>query len=68
MIHLLFKTYPRDTLKNYISVVLTFMISLSVRVSVFVVAVFADDIVALLDIMVFSFGNDEKHLRISLDR
>lgn len=68
MIHLLFKTYPRDTLKNYISVVLTFMISLSVRVSVFVVAVFADDIVALIDIMVFSFGNDEKHLRISLDR
>lgn len=68
MIHLLFKTYPRDTLKNYISVVLTFIISLSVRVSVFVVAVFADDIVALLDIMVFSFGNDEKHLRISLDR
>jgi hypothetical protein len=68
MIHLLFKTYPRDTLKNYISVVLTFIISLSVRVSVFVVAVFADDIVALIDIMVFSFGNDEKHLRISLDR
>ena len=68
MIHLLFKTYPRDTLKNYISVVLTFMISLSVRVSVFVDAVFADDIVALIDIMVFSFGNDEKHLRISLDR
>jgi hypothetical protein len=44
------------------------MVSLSVRVSVFVVAVFADDIVALIDIMVFSFGNDEKHLRISLDR